>query len=172
MKKSISICFIALITVLSTNAQQSKNTTISVGAEIGLPSGDLSTGWNTGLGASAKAAFSTSLDVDITASAGYISYAGKSILGTSLPSWNTIPIKAGVRYKVGGSAFNIEPQVGYTFGSISGISSSNASGLTWAICAGYFFTSKIDFGIRYESFKTSGANSSANLIGLRLGYTF
>jgi opacity protein-like surface antigen len=182
MRKEISIFIIVLLTISTVQAQKTKEcasthandkgTTLSIGAEFGSPSGDLSTGWNSGFGVSAKSAFPVSTDAAITASVGYMSFGGKSILGTSLPAWNMIPVKAGFRYNVSGSPFYIEPQVGYTFGSVSGASASNASGFTWAAGIGYFFTPSIDLGIRYESFKSANATSSANIIGLRLAYSF
>jgi opacity protein-like surface antigen len=176
MKKSIYIFVFILITVFEVDAQKSNENVsfFSIGAEVGFPSGgSFSTGWGTGFGASAKLALPLSADAAVTASAGYISYGGKSLLGT--PAWGTIPLKAGLRYKIGGSAFNIEPQIGYTIGSIKDVSSSEASGFTWAFGAGYFITPKIDLAIRYESYKFTPAGSSsenAKSIGLRLGYNF
>lgn len=177
MKKSILFFVFILVTVFTVYAQKSteKASAFSIGAELGLPSGSAADAWGLGFGVSAKYALPLSADLALTASAGYISYGGKTFLGTKFPAWNTIPLKAGLKYKVGGSAFSLEPQIGYTLGSMTGLTSSEVSGFTWAFGAGYQFTQLIDLGIRYESFGGKGATTSAdrfNLIGVRVGFNF
>lgn len=175
MKKILTIFAITIMVALSSNAQRSFSSnssdpniapTLSVGAELGLPTGDLSNAWKTGFGVSAKYAHPLGENSAITGSVGYVSFSGKD----GIPAWNMIPVKVGYRYFLTGSNFNIEPQLGYTFGSVSGSSSSDASAFTWAVGAGYFITPNIDLGLRYESLNKNG--NSANFVGFRIAYNF
>ena len=178
MKKLLTVLAIATVVSFSASAQKGEHPSpagnsspaLSVGFEAGLSTGDLSTTQKAGFGASVKYAQPVMEGGAVTVSVGYMSFAGKSFLGIKVPAWNAVPAKVGFRYTIKGSGFNIEPQIGYTFGSVSGSSSKDASGFTWAIGAGYFFTPNIDLGIRYESTSVTGA--SLNFVGLRIAYNF
>lgn len=169
MKKVLTMLSLVTVVTLSVNAQKTsvpQGKSLSIGLEAGLPTGDLADVESAGVGASVKAAFPVVKNGAVTGSVGYLSFLHK----TDAESWNTVPVKVGFRYNVAGSGFNIEPQLGYTFGSVSGAESSDVSGFTWAIGAGYFFTKNIDLGVRYESASLTGWN--ANFVGFRLAYNF
>ncbi|MCX6204807.1 MAG: outer membrane beta-barrel protein [Bacteroidetes bacterium] len=174
MRKSISIFAFILVTAFTVNAQKSneKASLFSIGAEAGLPIGGFGDFWGLGFGASAKLALPLKHGFAITASAGYISFDGKTYLGTKLPSFGTIPLKAGLKYNIAGRAFYLEPQIGYTIGNVTGSSSSDVSGFSGAFGIGYSFSRLIDLGIRYESYKKTVDAEGANIIGVRFGFNF
>ena len=158
----------------------SGGTTFSIGAETALPVGkDLKDGWSFGIGGSAKAAINIFDGGDVTLSAGYISFIGKTetitVLGQSTTFKNkalgTIPLKAGLRFKLG-EGFYGEPQLGYTIAKVIG-SSDNGNGFTYAGGIGYM-ASGVDLSVRYEAWTKSenGDTFSPSFIGLRVAYNF
>jgi len=176
MKKFFAIVCLGTLVTFSANAQKKDSkkdadgTTLSVGVEAGLPIGDFKDGYKLGIGGSLKAAFPIIEKGAITANAGYMTFSGKDLGGgVKLSSYNAIPVKAGFRYTLV-EALNVEPQIGYTFGSVSGAKASDVSGFTWALNAGYVINKMIDVSARYESISTKG--NSTGFIGLRVGYTF
>ena len=152
----------------------SGGTTFSIGVEAGLPVGkDLKDVSSFGIGGSAKAAINIFDGGDVTISAGYISFIGKTVTGTILkyPSLGTIPLKAGLRFKLG-EGFYGEPQLGYTIAKFSG-TDGNINGFTYAGGIGYM-ASGIDVGVRYEAWTKSegGDTATPSFIGLRVAYNF
>jgi hypothetical protein len=141
---------------------------LSIGIDGALPVGDFKEGWKLGVGGSLKAAFPVATDFDLTLTAGYISYSGKTlgVLG-KVPTLNTIPIKAGARYRFA-SGLYAEPQLGYTILSSKGEDSEGA--FTYAANIGYMFSPQLDLGIRYEAF--SKESVTFPIIGARLAYSF
>ena len=182
MKKfKIALLGMSLLLVVSSFAQSEKKkssggTTFSVGVEAGLPVGkDLSDSWSFGIGGSAKAAINVFDGGDVTISAGYITYTGKTttIGGVSYKNGalGTIPLKAGLRFKLGESFYG-EPQLGYTMAKVSG-ATGNGNGFTYAAGFGYL-ASSVDVSVRYEAWSKSenGATFSPSFIGLRVAYSF
>jgi len=175
MKKFFAIVCLGTLVTFSANAQKkdakkdAAGTTLSVGVEAGLPIGDFNDSHKFGIGGSVKAAFPIIEKGAITANAGYMTFSGKTISGFKVESYGAIPVKAGFRYTLV-DALNVEPQVGYTFGSATGAKASDVSGFTWAVNAGYLINKMIDVAVRYESISTKGQSTS--FLGLRVGYTF
>jgi hypothetical protein len=172
MKRVFTILGLTMV-IFTANAQDKKEkggtqgSSISIGAEVGVPSGDLADGWKLGLGGSAKAAFNVTNNGFITVSAGYISFSGKDAgFGIKMPAMNLIPLKAGFRYNFGG--FYVEPQVGYTIAKAKGGDSDG--GFTWAPNVGYMINNMIDLSARYESVSLDG--SSLSHLGFRVAYNF
>lgn len=156
----------------SEKKKESGGTTFSIGAEAALPIGkDLKDLWSFGVGGSAKAAINVFDGGDVTISAGYISFMGKTIGGVKVNALGTIPVKAGLRFKLGESFYG-EPQLGYTIAKVSG-TSGNLNGFTYAAGFGYM-ASSVDIGVRYEAWTKSenGVSASPSFIGLRVGYSF
>jgi hypothetical protein len=89
---------------------------INIGAEGGLPLGDLSTGYSSVLGGSLKLEVPTIKNAYFTLSAGYNSFVLKSkYKGLGISSMvNFIPIKAGAKY-YSDAGFFIEGQAGIVF---------------------------------------------------------
>jgi hypothetical protein len=143
---------------------------LSLGAELGVPAGTLNATQKTGIGGSAKAAFPVGSDLDITVSAGYISFSGDIRGDIKLPVKNFIPLKAGVRYRFVPGGFYLEPQLGYT--SINAPGSNGASGgFTYAANAGYIINKNWDISGRYEAVSLKN-NVNYPYIGFRLAYSF
>jgi hypothetical protein len=177
MKKFITYSFLigALISGTVASAQEGETkagTQLSVGVEVGIPSGDFGESHKLGLGGSAKVAIPVFTDGAFTVSAGYLSFSGKEMTISGITfknaAANLIPLKAGLRYSfptAGG--FYLEPQLGYTIFSGSG----NSSGaFTYAANVGMLINNMVDVAARYEAASKNGATLSH--IGLRLAYAF
>jgi hypothetical protein len=165
MKKVFMLLTIAAIAVTSANAQKkSGSSSASIGVELGIPTGDLSTSQGIGFGFSGKYSYAIADASELTASLGYISFAGKTFnyggINAKSPAWNTVPFKAGFRQSI--NAIYLEPQIGITFCS--------NTGFTYALGGGYKFNDNYDLGLRYES-SSIGAGTNS-FIGFRFAYSF
>jgi hypothetical protein len=174
MKKLVLILALGTIVSFSASAQDKKTTSgtsLSIGAEVGIPSGDLSNTSKLGLGGSAKVAIPVMTNGAVTISAGYISFSGKDFtvgtVSSKYPAINLIPLKAGFRYGFEGG-FYIEPQLGYTLMSVKG--GDNDGAFTYAPNIGYMINNMIDLSARYEAASKSG--STVSHIGFRIAYNF
>lgn len=183
MKKKFYLLSLTVLVATCTFAQdkdkdaKKAGNSISVGVEAALPVGkNLKDGYNFGIGGSAKVAINVFDGGDVTISAGYISFMGKSITVAGQTFKNdalgTIPIKAGLRFKLGGGFYG-EPQLGYTIAKISGVE-GNFNGFTYAANLGYMVDNSVDVSLRYEAWTKSenGASFSPSFIGLRVAYSF
>lgn len=167
----IKLTLIALlITVFTKSFSQSANAnpSLSIGLEVAFPtSKNFSDYSSTGVGGSAKLAIPVVNNGAVTLSAGYISFAGKTIVaGYKTPTLNLIPFKAGFRYKFP-TNFYIEPQAGITSAKYKGAGNSSSS-FTVAGNLGYIVSNFIDLSARYEAM-TKGGNTS--YIGLRAAFS-
>ncbi|MFC0776143.1 hypothetical protein [Terrimonas alba] len=163
MKKIfLAICIMASSAVF---AQQGNNQ-IGVGADVGIPTGDLGDGIKTGFGGYAKGLFGIGEAGQITFTTGYTTYKFK---GGFDGNYHIVPLLAGYRHNFSG--FYAEPQIGYgIYGSkITGLGSSSEGAFTWAVGFGYV-VSNVDFGARYQSGHKDG--SSTALVGIHVGYNF
>lgn len=165
----IYLLALSVLVTVSSFAQDSKKkssggNSLSVGAEVGLPIGDLKQVSSLGIGGSAKAAFGIFEGGAVTLSAGYMTFSGKTIQGFKLPSTNVIPVKVGLRYMLGGGIYG-EPQLGMSF-----IGNGGGSAFTYAAGVGTMINNQIDIGVRYEAFSKNSATSS--FIGARVAYNF
>ena len=169
MKK---IFFLAVSTLISIAAlSQSKSSgysSASLGLEVGMPMGDFKETHSIGLGASVHGLFG--VKSGFTTSIGYMTFTGKDVnfggLGTiKLPAFNMIPVKIGYRVATEGG-FYFEPQIGITFTSSNG---SSSSAFTYAPTIGAT-AGAMDVSVRYEGL--SKDNSTLNFLGLRLAFKF
>ena len=174
--KKIKICLLALTVLVAATSfgqddkKKASGTSFSVGLEAGLPIGDLKKlDASFGIGGSAKVGIPVFSGADVTISAGYISFMGKTVQGFKIPALGTIPVKAGLRFMLG-SGFYGEPQLGYTIAKYSGID-GNLNGFTYAAGVGYK-VSQVDVGVRYEAWSKSenGVSITPSFIGLRVAY--
>src|SRR5690349_2657626 len=100
MKNKIIASLIALTAVCCSQSFAQGRPSLNIGAELGIPVGDLNAGQKIGVGGSLKAAFPVFTGGDFTLSAGYISFSGDEYNGPGqttikAPALNFIPIKAG-----------------------------------------------------------------------------
>ena len=167
MKKVFLAICIAVISV--SGYSQTGNNQIGVGADVGIPNGDLGDGVKTGFGGYAKGLFGIGEAGQITFTTGYTTYKFKEGLDGN---YHIIPLLAGYRHNFSG--FYAEPQVGYgIYGAkvkVLGESESDSEGaFTWAVGFGYV-VNNVDFGARYQSGHKDG--SSVALVGIHVGYNF
>ncbi len=171
MKKVLLSAAIVVALTFSANAQKTDDVSklkFSVGLEAALPLGDFGTGWSFGVGGSAQADYNVSEELDLTLSAGVLSYSGKTVSGYTIPSITFIPVLVGTKYafteKVYGSA-----QLGLTFITATG---SSSSGFTFAPGVGIKFTENLDALVKYTSVSAGNGFGSYGALGVRVAYTF
>jgi len=173
MNTKIKFSLVALsVFFCSQSFGQTARPSLSIGAELGIPTGDLNASQKIGIGGSVKAAFPVTSDLDITASVGIISFSGDEVGTVKNPALNFIPIKAGVRYRFVPHGFYLEPQLGYTSINTPNSNGSATGGFTYAANAGYFLTPNLDLSARYEGVSKKGSQGNLAHVGLRLAYNF
>ncbi len=163
MKKLIFAFFITA-TAFSVNAQKNKNVKFSLGAELGVPTGNLNTLYSIAVGATAQADIKIDKDAALTFNTGVIQYVGKKIRNTNFKyrSEALIPLLVGVKYY-------FTPMV---YGSVqlgTSISTAQNGGSTFTYIpgVGYKFDEKLDLLVKYTGYSGDGG-----AFGIRLGYTF
>jgi hypothetical protein len=138
----------------------------SIGAEGGLPIGDISSAFGSVIGGSIKYEIPTIPRAFLTISAGYTAFLTKSdlkVFGAS-SSANFIPLKAGAKYYTEGNFF-IEGQLGIVFST----EDSSSHEFIFSPGLGYSFNGGFEAGLRYEGWVNGGTISQ---IDLRLAYRF
>ena len=174
MKKRIFTSVVALSIFMCSQLFAQSKPTLSIGAELGIPVGDLNTTQKIGVGGSLKAAFPIFEGGAFTLSGGYIPFSGDeySAGGVTVKraALNFIPLKAGLRYMLTPGGVYMEPQLGYTAINTSSDNTTAKGGFTYAYNLGYMFNRQFDLSTRYEG--VSRKNSNLNHIGFRLAYNF
>jgi hypothetical protein len=169
--KKITLAIVLIVISVGAFAQKEddKKLHFSVGPELGFATGDFSVTHSLGIGATAQAEYNVGTGTDITFTAGYISYVGKSAgSGVKFKAAGILPLKAGVKYVLtgslygaaqlgvgifnnnGGSAFAYTPMIGYEFSTNSG--------------------KAIDASLKYDGYSKNSANLGS--VGIRLAYIF
>ena len=175
--KNIKMSLVAIACVVGMQSFAQGRPSLSIGAELGIPVGDLNLTQKIGIGGSAKFALPVATGTDLTLSAGYMSFSGDEYnapgnLLIKRPALNFIPIKAGVRFKVQpASGFYLEPQLGYTSVNTPNSNTTASGGFTYAANAGYMFSKQVDLSARYEGVSLKN-NVNFNFVGARLAYNF
>lgn len=154
--KKISLVFFTLLTITLAGKSQNANFKVSVGAELGFPTGNFSSTHSIGFGGTAQIEFPVQDKLSATATGGILFYNGKSISGGAKNvGQNIIPIRIGLKNffttglygsaQIGvgflsnfikGTAFAYSPQLGYEFDSKDGKS--------------------FDIAIKYDGYAKSG----------------
>ncbi len=171
MKTKIKLSLVAITTFICSQSFGQGRPSLSIGAELGIPAGTLNSTQKIGIGGSAKVAFPVGPDLDITGSAGFISYSGDVNGGVKRPALNFIPIKAGARYRFVPGGFYLEPQLGYTSINTPNSNGSASGGFTYAANLGYIINRSLDISGRYEAVSLKN-NVNYPQIGFRLAYSF
>ena len=173
MKKIINLSMVALAAFICSNSFAQVTTagrpSLSVGAEVGIPAGDLNNTQKIGLGGSLKALFPIFEGGALTLSAGYISFSGDEVGNFKYPALNFIPFKAGLRYNLTPSGIYLEPQLGYTSIGTQNSNTSATGGFTYAAALGTMLQA-IDLSVRYEGVSRNG--NTLPFIGVRGAYNF
>lgn len=173
MKNKIVVSLVAIASFICSQAI-AQRPSLSIGAELGIPVGDLNNTQKLGVGGSAKLAFPIFEGGAFTVSGGYIAFSGDENTltnGTIIkrPALNFIPLKAGLKYMVSKNVY-MEPQLGYTSINTKSDNTSASGGFTYAYNLGYMLSPTIDISTRYEG--VSRKNNNLNHVGLRLAYNF
>lgn len=175
MKKIINVGLFAMATFICSQsiAQVSSagRPSLSIGAEVGMPTGDFNASHDIGLGGSLKALFPLFDGGALTLSGGYISFSGDEIgnTGVKRQALNFLPFKAGLRYNLTPGGVYLEPQLGYTSINTSNSNTSATGGFTYAANLGVMLQA-IDLSVRYEGVSRDGFTWP--YLGLRAGYNF
>lgn len=161
MKKLITTLVI-IVVALNVNAQ--KNVKFSLGAELGVPTGNLNTIYSVAVGATAQADVKIDTDAALTFNTGIIQYVGKKIKNTNFKyrSEALIPLLVGVKYY-------FSPMV-YGSGQLgTSISTAQNGGSTFTYIpgVGFKFDERVDLLLKYTGYSGDGG-----AFGVRLGYTF
>jgi len=169
----------------STSAKTSTSSNgviLSIGVDAGLPSGNLSNGYNWNLGGSVQADIPVVNQLFVTVNAGYNNLYGKdNAYGTGLKATNIqlLPVKAGLKFFPVNN-FYIQGEAGAAFSlNKSDLGFDNSAAFVYAPQVGVQFPlggkSYIDAGVRYEAttkFNSTIDNSKINFFGLRVAYAF
>ncbi|QNK63010.1 outer membrane beta-barrel protein [Pedobacter sp. PAMC26386] len=177
MKRLFLLTAIAGVFAFSNVSAQKKDPAMSgqklgIGVDFGLPTGDLNKTHKLGIGGSLLFQTPIAQSLNFTASAGYLSFAGKDIISSGSSSikfanYAAIPVKAGVRYFLAENIF-----VGGELGAAFGTSSGSGTSFIYTPNVGVEFPvadkSTIELGARYESW----SKGPARFVGFRLAYNF
>lgn len=172
----------AQTTSAANNSSSSNGVILSVGVDAGIPTGNLSNGYNWNIGGSLQADIPVMPQLFVTVNAGYNSFQGKdNAFGTGLTATNIqlLPVKAGLKY-FPVSHFYVQGEAGAAFAlNKNDVGFDNAAAFIYAPQVGYQFPlggkSYIDAGVRYEGstdFTSNNSNSQVNFFALRLAYAF
>ncbi|HZY35645.1 MAG TPA: hypothetical protein VFE53_03290 [Mucilaginibacter sp.] len=167
----------------TTNSTASNGVIFSVGVDAGIPTGNLSNGYNWNIGGSLQADIPVvPQQLFVTINAGYNSIQGKTnAYGTGLTATNIqlLPVKAGLKF-FPVSHFYIQGEAGAAFLlNKADVGFDNSAAFIYAPQIGYQFPlghkSYLDAGVRYEgstNFTSNNDNSQVNFVALRLAYAF
>ena len=166
----------------TTKSTSSNGVILSIGVDAGIPTGNLSNGYNWNIGGSVQADIPVAQQLFFTVNAGYNSIQGKSnAYGTGLTATNIqlLPVKAGLKFFPVNN-FYVQGEAGAAFAlNKSDLGFNNSAAFIYAPQVGVQFPlggkSFIDAGVRYEGstkFNSSNDNSQVNFVGLRVAYAF
>jgi len=176
MKKQL-LTLVAIMLVSATTFAQSSNAVnkLSVGADFAVPTGDLSLISSIGYGGSIQGEFNVAKSLNLTASAGYLTFDYKKSLkdlfdqaGVKMDKMGAIPVKAGAKYYFG-KMFYGAAELGASF--TTGETSATAFAYAPSVGINLPLANKnaFDLGLRYESWSNEGTSS---FIGMRASFAF
>lgn len=171
--KKLFLSVIMITAVLSTNAQEKEQASssklkVSVGVETALPLGDFGDSYSFGIGGSVQTDYNFAENFDFTFNTGVITFLGKTVSDSKVPSQTVIPVLIGSKYSVSENSY-VLIQAGTAIFTASGGAKSE-SVFAYSPGFGYKFTQKMDALLKYTGFSRNGENISS--VGLRLAYTF
>ena len=179
--KSIALlAFLVLSAIsLSSNAQSLRSPGIrySIGADGGLPVGNLSDSYKLSLGGSVQADIPiVSTKVYVTINAGYTNIFADENVSSLTPDIHLIPVKAGLKYFPVAN-FYLQGEAGVSFILNSDANGSKSAAFVYAPQVGYLIPlgkeSNLDAGIRYEAnTKFYDAAKNTGYLALRVAYAF
>lgn len=155
MKKYLLILS-CLFCITAANAQL-KPFSFGVYGEAGMPTGDFKNSHNTGIGAGVQADIKLPVvGLGITASAGYMNFAGKS----GVPAVSAYPVRAGVKYNM--TIFYVKLE-----GGVANVTGDNATSAFILSPGVGLRLAKLDLQAKYEVW---AKNESQAFWGLKAGF--
>lgn len=140
---------------------------LGIGADFAFPMGDFGDVMDLGYGGSLLYQHPVAANLNLTGSAGYLSFKAKDEFGGG--NFGYVPVKVGARYFVAENFF-IGGELGASFSTESG----GKTAFAYAPGIGIEFPvadkSAIELGARYEGWSANSNTSS--FIGLRLAWNF
>ncbi|RZL32819.1 MAG: hypothetical protein EOP00_33515, partial [Pedobacter sp.] len=137
--------------LMKANAQIS---TIGIGPELNVPTGNSSNISSIGASAALKAEFGLSPNTGLTLNGGITSFLGRNYFGIRTPTETAAPLKAGFKYYTSPN-FYVEGQLG----SNIPISGNGKAGFVWSPGIGTYLKLRnsdnlLDVGLRYEGWSS------------------
>ncbi len=157
--------FLAIAMVTFGMALNAQKGTFNVGANIGLPVGDVSDVSSFSYGGEVNYLFEVSEGFELGASFSYIQFLGKEVNGFDFPSNAFLPIAAAGRYNVS-EEFVVGADLGYAIGVDTGLE----SGFYYRPMVGYKIMENITLQATYSGISLDGG--TASVIGLGGYYSF
>lgn len=173
-KNFMKVAATAVLVLVSTTLF-AQNGRVSIGAEVGLPTGDFGTNIGIGFGGTVGYEHPIGDAMGLGLRAGYITFAGKDLADGI--SFNMIPIQAFFKYYFQGEAqqgIYGMANVGVHMSSTSVEGSESSTDLSYAPEIGYHLDN-IDIGVRYQMISGKDALDETvtnSYIGIRLAYVF
>ena len=181
MKKILSVFVVLFLFTGLVNAQD--RMAIGFNAGIALPMGDFGDGYDMGFGGNAVFVYHTNPNLDITGSAGYLTWSSK--VGDF--TFSSIPVLAGVRYLFGKGKFNpyVAGEVGVHFTTVDipeieilgiTVGGGSVSDTFFGFGAGAGFLMEVgknmnlDVNAKFNSISSEG--SSSNYVSVMAGLLF
>jgi hypothetical protein len=164
MRTKLLLLLVLVVLAVSVNAQGKNEKPFKIGAGVvlGLPVGDVSTGYSLAYGVDVQGEYAAASSIGLTLSAGYLDWAAKSGYGGNSGS---IPILVGGKYYFQNKIY-ASAQVGVSIFTEKG----SGNYFTFAPGIGYQISEKFDLLLKYQSITVTG--SSINFLGVRAGLTF
>ncbi|TKB99375.1 hypothetical protein [Pedobacter cryotolerans] len=168
-----------LICVFIFTTTKAQISTIGIGPELNVPTGNSSNISSIGASAAIKVELGLSPKTGLTINSGITSFLGRNYFGIRTPAETAVPLKGGFKYYTSPN-FYVEGQVGTNFP----ISGNAKSGFVWSPGVGTYLKlrnsdNQLDVGLRYEGWSsrrtitaTNATFSTFSFIGLRVAYAF
>jgi hypothetical protein len=164
---AVAIAAIAIFFTTQVKAQTTdpNKWRLGIGAEGGIPTGDVSTGYKFDLGGTARLQYGLSKNVALTLTSGYYNFfATQAEKDEGGKSFGMVPVKAGAKIFFDSPIyFGAEAGAGFQTGPASTTRLLLSPGLGWA-------NKSWDIGARYENFSSQGINFGT--VALRVAYGF
>ncbi len=154
MRKIIFV-FAFIAVTMTANAQ------FSIGASVGLPTGDAGDVTSVSFSVDAAYMFEVSETIDVGFTGSYLYYSGDD----PFPNWSFLPLAGAARFDVG-SNFTLGADLGYAIGLNP---DGNDGGFYYKPLVGYAFNEKTTLNLSYSSVSLDGATVSNIGLGVMFG---
>lgn len=141
------------------------NAQFSLGATIGLPSGDASDGYTFALGIDANYMFESDSEFTYGVTTGYLTYFGDEILNVSIDNASFLPVAAAGRFAAS-DKFTLGADIGYAIGLAP---DGNDGGFYYRPMVAYALSEKASINLSYSGVSVTGGTFSNIGLGVMFG---